>query len=76
MKIWEVPELEGNEFFKDVNERVTRVIAKGLKQCYKEYKDIDYEALRAYCLEFFTLPEITIDNAIKEARRRLDGNQA
>lgn len=72
MKYIEIPELEGNEYFRDVNEWVFNIIFDGLKKCKMEKRLIFWDDLRAYALEFFTLPEITIDNAIKQARDKLD----
>ena len=72
MKYIPISELEGNEYFKDVNEWVFNVIFDGLRTCKMEKRNIDFNELREYALKFFTLPESTIDNAIKKARKKLE----
>ncbi len=71
MRYYEIPELEGNEFYTEVREKVIINMIKMLDKCEQEEKIVNWYDFKDYCMEYFTLPEITIDLCIPEARKKI-----
>lgn len=53
----------------DVDAKVKKVIMDGILKAKMKNRDIDWKKLKVYCMEYFNLPESTIDRAMEDIKK-------
>jgi len=65
MKFLEVNKEDAeNYFFRDVNKYVEKKMREMIKAAIEKGRIVDWDKFKEYCLEYFELPEYTIENGI------------